>query len=130
MEKTLQWRGQHLLVPTTLQVKFFYNNNIHYKYLFVFIYFIARIDSYRLVYSTSPNDIIDENGFVDANSVRVNETDVISGSLTPLDPGSAQIVTINLHRTPEVNPPPLYFTIGSVLSNGGPRVNLNRKIIS
>jgi len=127
----LHLRGQHLPAPTEAQVEWIHYHKIRFKHLFklFFFNFTARVNSYRLAYSTSPNDIIDENGFVHAYSVIVNETDVTSGSLNPLASGSSQISTINLHRTHEVDPLPVYFTIGSVLSNGL-RANLNRKIIS
>lgn len=71
--------------------------------------------SYRLVKSTSPNDIIDENGLVNSAATSV-DADVTSGSLTPLAPGSAQSVTINLRREAGPQSPPLYFTIGSVFA--------------
>jgi len=82
MGKGLHLIGQHLLiVPTTLQVE-----SIHIAFITFnvdikihFLKFIAPIDSYQLVYSTSPNDIIDEDGFIDERMVSVNyETDVIS----------------------------------------------------
>ncbi len=80
MGKVLHLIGQHLLVPTALQVELihiaFITFNVDIK--IHFLKFIAHIDSYQLVYSTSPNDIIDEDGFIDERMVSVNETDVIS----------------------------------------------------
>ncbi len=81
--------------------------------------FTALITSYQLVYSASVNDIIDENGLIpttllSSSVMTANPSDVIGGSLTPLPPGSDQVVIVSLHR-PSGSPRfPLYFTIGSV----------------
>ncbi len=74
------------------------------------LYFSAPVNSYRLVKSTSPNNIIDENGLVLTTAVSV-DADLIGGSLAPLAPGSTQTVTINLRRPTGPQSPPLYFTL-------------------
>ncbi len=98
--------------------------------------FADSVTSYRLVYSTSVNDIIDENGFIPtplpSSVILANITDLLEGTLLwPLTPGCSQDVTIALRKPPGTSTLlfPLYFTIESVYSVYRVCTNEHRKLI-